>query len=81
MLEELLSGGYEKNIMGSRQYIPLKLNASGVMPIIFAQAIMFVPGLVGGLDMMKDSSVGQWLQTEFAGIVCLDYGTILCLHC
>ncbi|HAF78463.1 MAG TPA: preprotein translocase subunit SecY, partial [Maribacter sp.] len=32
------SGGYEKNIMGSRQYIPLKLNASGVMPIIFAQA-------------------------------------------
>ncbi|MGB5435596.1 MAG: preprotein translocase subunit SecY, partial [Maribacter sp.] len=26
------SGGYEKNIMGSRQYIPLKLNASGVMP-------------------------------------------------
>ena len=39
------SGSYEKNIMGSRQYIPLKLNASGVMPIIFAQAIMFVPGL------------------------------------
>ncbi|MCV6630494.1 MAG: preprotein translocase subunit SecY, partial [Flavobacteriaceae bacterium] len=37
------SGGYEKNVMGSRQYIPLKLNASGVMPIIFAQAIMFAP--------------------------------------
>ena len=27
----------------SRQYIPLKLNAAGVMPIIFAQAIMFLP--------------------------------------
>ncbi|MBT7243210.1 MAG: preprotein translocase subunit SecY, partial [Flavobacteriaceae bacterium] len=38
------SGGYEKNIFGARQFIPLKLNASGVMPIIFAQAIMFVPG-------------------------------------
>ena len=61
------SGGYEKNIMGSRQYIPLKLNASGVMPIIFAQAIMFVPGLVGGLDMMKDSLVGQWLVANFGG--------------
>ena len=36
------SGGYEKNVFGSRQYIPLKLNASGVMPIIFAQAIMTV---------------------------------------
>ncbi|MBJ6366882.1 preprotein translocase subunit SecY [Snuella sedimenti] len=60
------SGGYEKNVMaGSRQYIPLKLNASGVMPIIFAQAIMFVPGLIGGLDSLKDSAIGQWLQTEF----------------
>ena len=29
--------------MGSRDYIPLKVNASGVMPIIFAQAIMFLP--------------------------------------
>ncbi|AXT19230.1 preprotein translocase subunit SecY [Flavobacteriaceae bacterium AU392] len=61
------SGGYEKNVFGSRQYIPLKLNASGVMPIIFAQAIMFVPGLIGGLDFMKDSAVGQWLVTNYAG--------------
>ena len=38
------SGGYEKNVFGgNRQFLPLKLNASGVMPIIFAQAIMFVP--------------------------------------
>jgi len=59
------SGGYEKNVFGSRQYIPLKLNASGVMPIIFAQAIMFVPGLIGGMDFMKDSGVGQWLQVNF----------------
>ena len=29
--------------VGARQYIPLKVNSSGVMPIIFAQAIMFVP--------------------------------------
>src|SRR5690606_10818571 len=28
---------------GARQYIPLKVNSAGVMPIIFAQAIMFVP--------------------------------------
>ena len=37
------------------------------MPIIFAQAIMFVPGLVGGLDVMKDSLVGQWLVANFGG--------------
>ncbi len=58
-------GGYEKNVFGSRQYIPLKLNASGVMPIIFAQAIMFVPGLIGQAGFMKDSGVGQWLQVNF----------------
>jgi preprotein translocase subunit SecY len=33
-----------KDVEGTRQYIPLKLNSAGVMPIIFAQAIMFIPG-------------------------------------
>jgi preprotein translocase subunit SecY len=32
-----------KQYGGARQYIPLKVNAAGVMPIIFAQAIMFIP--------------------------------------
>jgi len=70
------TGDYEKNVFGSRQYIPLKLNASGVMPIIFAQAIMFVPGLIGGLDFMKDSSVGQWLQAQFSDIFGLWYNIV-----
>ena len=60
------SGGYEKNIMGSRQYIPLKLNASGVMPIIFAQAIMFVPGMIG--SAFDDTAFGQWMQVQFSDI-------------
>jgi len=60
------SGGYEKNVMGSRQYIPLKLNASGVMPIIFAQAIMFVPGLIG--SALDSTAAGQWMQVNFADI-------------
>ncbi len=33
---------------GARQYIPLKVNAAGVMPIIFAQAIMFIPVSLAG---------------------------------
>jgi preprotein translocase subunit SecY len=32
---------------GQRQYIPLKINAAGVMPIIFAQSLMFLPALIG----------------------------------
>ena len=38
--------GSVQDVAGTRQYIPLKLNSSGVMPIIFAQALMFIPGLV-----------------------------------
>lgn len=34
-----------KSFSGARQFLPLKVNASGVMPIIFAQAIMFLPTL------------------------------------
>src|SRR5690606_39299775 len=37
-----VAGEYDvASVSGNRQWIPLKLNASGVMPIIFAQAIMF----------------------------------------
>lgn len=34
-------------VAGARDYIPLKVNAAGVMPIIFAQAIMFLPAQLG----------------------------------
>ena len=70
------SGSYEKNIFGARQFIPLKLNASGVMPIIFAQAIMFVPALIGGTSFLKDSSVGQWMQVNFSDIFGLWYNVL-----
>ena len=44
-------GGVNKNLMqGARQWIPLKVNAAGVMPIIFAQALMFIPGLLTKID-------------------------------
>ena len=71
------SGGYEKNIMGSRQYIPLKLNASGVMPIIFAQAIMFVPGLIG--NAFDDTAIGQWIQVQFSDIFGWAYNILFAL--
>jgi len=68
------AGANEKNVFGSRQYIPLKLNASGVMPIIFAQALMFAPAYVGGA--FGDSTVGQWLQTNFSDIFGLWYNVL-----
>jgi preprotein translocase subunit SecY len=67
-------GTDQKNVFGSRQYIPLKLNASGVMPIIFAQALMFAPAYVGGA--FGDSVAGQWLQTNFSDIFGLWYNVL-----
>ena len=50
--------GNIKNIAGSRDYIPLKLNSSGVMPIIFAQAIMFAPALLAGSENETVKAIG-----------------------
>jgi len=47
---------YAKRVVGNKQYggvrqfIPLKVNAAGVMPIIFAQAIMFIPVTLAGFS-------------------------------
>jgi preprotein translocase subunit SecY len=50
--------GNIKSVAGARDYIPLKLNSSGVMPIIFAQAIMFAPALLGRSDNQIIKSIG-----------------------
>ncbi len=49
---------------GKRDYIPLKVNASGVMPIIFAQALMFIPSMVAGL--WRDSEIGAYIGSTFS---------------
>jgi preprotein translocase subunit SecY len=68
------SGKYEKNIFGgARQFIPLKLNASGVMPIIFAQAIMFVPAAIAGLS---DTATAKGIAAEFNDMFGLWYNIV-----
>jgi len=53
---------YAKSVVGNRQYggvrqyIPLKVNAAGVMPIIFAQAIMFIPITLAGFGSQGENS-------------------------
>src|SRR5688572_13483275 len=49
---------------GKRDFIPLKLNSAGVMPIIFAQALMFIPALVAGI--WKDSDTGASIGQTFS---------------
>jgi len=54
-----------KQYGGARQYIPLKVNAAGVMPIIFAQAIMFIPITFIGFSNTKKNSSGNYDQQEY----------------
>ena len=51
-----------KQYGGARQYIPLKLFAANVMPIIFAQALMFIPLFVVRYQSENASSVVQQLM-------------------
>lgn len=77
---------YAKRVVGNkqyggvRQYLPLKINAAGVMPIIFAQAIMFIPlAFVGyaqsdamsGFAAAFMNNTGFWYNFVFATLIIL----------
>ncbi len=73
---------YAKRIVGNkqyggvRQYIPLKVNAAGVMPIIFAQAIMFIPVTFAGF---VDSETATGFAAVFANFTGVWYNLIFAI--
>jgi len=74
---------YAKRIVGNkqyggvRQYIPLKVNSAGVMPIIFAQALMFLPMMLASFDTETTTGIaaafsdftGFWYNFTFALLI------------
>ncbi len=70
-----------KQYGGARQYIPLKVNAANVMPIIFAQAIMFIPatlvnfssqnGEISSVALALSDYTGFWYNLVFAILIIL----------
>jgi len=75
---------YAKRVVGNkqyggvRQYIPLKINAAGVMPIIFAQAIMFIPITLVGFSKSESmrgfvgafmNNTGFWYNFVFGLLI------------
>ncbi len=64
---------YAKRVVGNKQYggvrqfIPLKVNAAGVMPIIFAQAIMFVPITLMGFSDNESLTGIKFALQDFGG--------------
>jgi len=73
---------YAKRIVGNkqyggvRQYLPLKINAAGVMPIIFAQALMFIPITVSGF---ATSGGNTWLLRAFGNYTGFWYNAVFAL--
>lgn len=73
---------YAKRVVGNkqyggvRQYIPLKVNAAGVMPIIFAQALMFIPATVAQFFPNSDVMQGT---TAFTNPGSLWYNLVDCI--
>ena len=71
---------YAKRVIGNkpqggvRQYLPLKVNAAGVMPIIFAQALMFIPSTVA--SFFEDSDTWRGISVAFNDITSWEYNVV-----
>ncbi|MBK6398714.1 MAG: preprotein translocase subunit SecY [Bacteroidetes bacterium] len=63
-----------KQYGGVRQYIPLKVNAAGVMPIIFAQAIMFIPATIA--QFFPDAAASQGILATFGNFTSFWYNFV-----
>lgn len=80
-------GSSSMPVSGARDYIPVKVNASGVMPIIFAQALMFLPAVIaqffagsgsdvqssGLLRALNDFTSGPYNMIYFVLVVVFTY--------
>lgn len=76
---------YAKRVVGKKvyggttQYIPLRVNTSGVMPIIFAQSILFIPSTI--LSFFPENTTLQWISSqlfrEHSYFYALTYSTLI----
>ncbi|SFT67502.1 protein translocase subunit secY/sec61 alpha [Algoriphagus locisalis] len=60
---------------GQRQYIPIKVNASGVMPIIFAQSLMFVPALIAQI-WASENDIANYIGATFSDFTSWQYNLL-----
>lgn len=73
---------YAKRVVGNRQYggvrqyIPLKINAAGVMPIIFAQALMFIPPFIA-TSMPNFIDPNGWFASQFSNNHSVGYNLVI----
>lgn len=63
---------------GQRQYIPIKVNASGVMPIIFAQSLMFLPALIAQI-WSSENDIANYIGATFSDFTSWQYNLVFAL--
>jgi preprotein translocase subunit SecY len=63
---------------GQRSYLPLKITTAGVMPIIFAQSLMFVPSLLSSA-FADSSDVAVYIYTKFSDFTSWQYNLTVCI--
>jgi len=59
---------------GQRQYLPLKLNSAGVMPIIFAQSLMFLPGIIA--QAFPENNIAVWIGVNVSQQYSIGYAVL-----
>ncbi|BDD03014.1 preprotein translocase subunit SecY [Aureibacter tunicatorum] len=72
-----IAGG-AKAYGGQRKYLPLKVNAAGVMPIIFAQALMFLPALLAGI-WSDTSDLAASIGSTFSDFTSWQYNLVFAI--
>jgi len=60
---------------GQRQYIPLRVNSAGVMPIIFAQALMFLPAMIASI-WSDESDLASYIGSTFSNFYSWQYNLV-----
>ncbi|MFD2246184.1 preprotein translocase subunit SecY [Pontibacter ruber] len=60
---------------GQRQFIPLKVNAAGVMPIIFAQSLMFLPSMIASI-WAESSETASYIGATFSDFTSWQYNLV-----
>ena len=69
---QVVGSGKRQLKKGQRSYLPLKVNSANVMPIIFAQSIMFLPSLIAGIWADK-SDTARYIAQAYASFTSVEY--------
>ncbi|MEN7546543.1 preprotein translocase subunit SecY [Rapidithrix thailandica] len=69
---QVVGAGRKQVGKSQRSYLPLKVNAANVMPIIFAQSLMFLPSLVAGI-WAETNDTAHYINTKFSTFTSWEY--------